>query len=126
MNTDPKATHGLWADLCRDDIEPSQADYTVIGIPYDGGAGSRKGARLAPQRIRFWSQHLTPFTEDRTRLSSIIVHDAGDIQVQFHQPGTGPFAANSSRIKRVFAVSNSAPAPARGRSHAGAARWRLS
>jgi phenylacetate-CoA ligase len=29
---------------------------------------------------------------------------AADIQVRFHRPGDGPFAANSSRIKRVFAL----------------------
>lgn len=29
---------------------------------------------------------------------------AADIQVRFHPPNEGPFAANSSRIKRVFAV----------------------
>jgi phenylacetate-CoA ligase len=36
---------------------------------------------------------------------------AGDFQVKFHQPGTGPFAANSSRIKRVFAVRSQNVAP---------------
>ncbi|HEX8991219.1 MAG TPA: agmatinase [Anaerolineales bacterium] len=79
---DPMATHGLWADLCRDDISAAEADFTVIGIPYDGGASARRGASLAPERLRFWSQHLTPFTEDRTRLGEILIHDAGDIPVQ--------------------------------------------
>ncbi len=82
MSMDPEATHGLWGDLCREDIGAAQADFTVIGIPYDGGASARKGTRLAPERLRFWSHHLTPFTEDRTRLGQVRMHDAGDIQVQ--------------------------------------------
>src|SRR5512135_2704042 len=82
MNMDPQATHGFWADLCRDDLSAHQADFTVIGIPYDGGASARRGANLAPERMRFWSHHLTPFTEDRTPLSGITIRDAGDLHVQ--------------------------------------------
>jgi agmatinase len=79
---DHLATHGLWGDLCRNSISPEQADFTVIGIPYDGGASARKGARFGPERIRFWSQHLTPFSEDRTRLRDIRICDLGDIEVE--------------------------------------------
>jgi arginase family enzyme len=57
--TDPAPMHGLWADLARPDISPAEADFSVIGIPFDGLASARKGAALAPDRIRFWSQHLT-------------------------------------------------------------------
>ncbi|MGZ6316018.1 MAG: agmatinase [Anaerolineales bacterium] len=78
---DPNATHGLWADLYQPELSPEDADFTVIGIPYDGNASARKGARLAPGRIRFWSQHLTPFSEDRTRLGNMRVCDLGDIQI---------------------------------------------
>jgi agmatinase len=79
--TDPAATHGLWADLARPDISPAEADFSVIGIPFDGLASARKGAALAPDRIRFWSQHLTPFSEDRTRLDGLTVCDLGDIPI---------------------------------------------
>ena len=78
---DPRATHGLWADLCRGDLSPAETDFTVIGIPYDGGASARKGARFAPGRMRFWSQHLTPYTEDRTSLRAVRVCDLGDIEI---------------------------------------------
>ena len=78
---DPAVTHGLWADLHRKDLSPEQADVTVLGIPYDGGASARTGARLAPERMRYWSQHLTPFSEDRTPLASIRVCDLGDMRV---------------------------------------------
>jgi arginase family enzyme len=75
-------THGLWADLYRPDLSPSNSDFSVIGIPYDGGASVRKGTREAPARMRFWSHHLTPYTEDRTRLGKMRVCDLGDIEVK--------------------------------------------
>lgn len=78
---DPLATHGLWADLYIRDLSPAEADFTVIGIPYDAGASARRGAQLGPERMRFWSQHLTPFSEDRTRLRGIRICDLGDFEV---------------------------------------------
>jgi len=60
---------------------PLTPDFSVIGIPYDGAASARKGAALAPERIRFWSTHLTPFSEDRTRLKDIRISDLGDIPI---------------------------------------------
>lgn len=78
---DPVATHGLWADLHRPDLSPAEADFSVIGIPFDGLASARKGAAQGPERIRFWSQHATPFSEDRTRLGHLCVADLGDILI---------------------------------------------
>jgi len=79
--TDPASTHGLWGDLHRPEYQPSDSDFTVVGVPYDGAACARPGAALAPGRIRFWSTHLTPFSEDRTRLGGIRICDLGDIPV---------------------------------------------
>jgi len=79
--TDPASTHRLWADLHRPNLSSTDADFSVIGVPYDGAASSRKGAALAPERIRFWSTHLTPFSEDRTRLKDIRIADLGDIPI---------------------------------------------
>jgi len=79
--TDPAPTHGLWADLCRPNLSAADADFSVIGVPYDGAACARKGAALAPERLRFWSTHLTPFSEDRTRLGDIRIADLGDIPI---------------------------------------------
>jgi agmatinase len=78
---DPAPTHGLWADLYRPDYTPADSDFTVIGVPYDGAASARKGTALGPERIRFWSTHLTPFSEDRTRLGEVRISDLGDIAV---------------------------------------------
>jgi len=79
--SDPAATHGLWADLYRPEFQPAQADFTVIGVPYDGAACARKGAAQAPERIRFWSHHLTPYSEDRTRLEQVRICDLGDVEI---------------------------------------------
>lgn len=78
---DPASTHGLWADLHQSNYTPNDSDFTVIGIPYDGAACARQGAALAPERLRFWSTHLTPFSEDRTRLGDIRICDLGDIPI---------------------------------------------
>ena len=83
--SDPAATHGAWGDLARPGALPEQADFSVMGIPYDGGASARKGAAEGPARMRFWSGHLTTFTEDRTRLAHVQVADLGDIEIA--EPG---------------------------------------
>ena len=82
-----EGNHGLWGDLNREDLTPEQTDFSIIGIPFDGLVSSRKGAAKAPERLRFWSRHVTPFSEDRTRLSGMTVCDLGDIQIK--KPETG-------------------------------------
>ena len=83
---DPAGTHGLWADLHRPNLSPAESDFTVIGIPFDGMVCARPGAAKGPERIRFWSQHATPFSEDRTRLGHLRVADLGDIPI--HDPAS--------------------------------------
>jgi len=75
------ATHGLWADLHRPEFSPAESDFSIVGIPFDGLLSARTGAAKAPERIRFWSHHLTPFSEDRTRLKDIRIADLGDIDI---------------------------------------------
>jgi agmatinase len=78
---DPASTHGLWADLSQPNFKPADSDFSIIGVPYDGAACARKGAALGPERIRFWSTHLTPFSEDRIRLGNLRICDLGDIPI---------------------------------------------
>ena len=77
-----EGTHGYWGDLHRPDLTPEQTDFSIIGIPFDGLASARKGAALAPERLRYWSKHLTPFSEDRTRLKDMTICDLGDIEIK--------------------------------------------
>ncbi|HEY2980046.1 MAG TPA: agmatinase [Anaerolineales bacterium] len=80
--SDLKATHGPWADLATSSGPANDADFSILGVPFEGGASARTGAAQGPARLRFWSGHLTPFSEDRTRLSHLRIADLGDIQVQ--------------------------------------------
>lgn len=74
-------THKLWADLHVPDSKPQDTTFTVLGIPFDRAASARQGAAEAPARIRRWTHHLTPITEDRTLLTDLSVCDLGDFQV---------------------------------------------
>jgi agmatinase len=78
-------THGLWADLARD-LPVEQADVAVLGVPYDGSTCYRRGAAFAPDAIRALSHHLTPVTEDKTRLGGLAVVDCGDVDVGMDVP----------------------------------------
>lgn len=80
-----EGTHGLWGDLHHPSISSAEADFTVIGLPFDGLASARRGAALGPDRMRAWSRHLTPFSEDRTRLKGLTVCDLGDLPVEIIQ-----------------------------------------
>src|SRR5258708_12358687 len=66
-----------WAGLAGGSLE--SADVVVVGIPYDGSAVYRKGAALAPQRIRSLSAAMPPVTEDGKLLTGMHVHDMGDV-----------------------------------------------
>ena len=59
-----------------------EADVVLLGVPFDGTACFRPGARFGPQGIRFWSDVLEtysrPFDAD---LEDLKLADAGDLQV---------------------------------------------
>lgn len=79
--SDPAATHGLWGDLAVPELSPEEANFSVLGLPFDGLASARRGASMAPHRLRFWSGHQTPISEGRTRLRGMRVADLGDIEI---------------------------------------------
>lgn len=97
-----EGTHSLWADLHRPGILPAEADFSVIGIPFDGLASARLGAARGPERIRFWSRHLTPFSEDRTRLSGLSICDLGDIQIDDIESGFAHITEIVANIPNVL------------------------
>jgi agmatinase len=66
-----------WAGLAGH--EPESADVVVAGIAYDGSAVYRKGAALAPTRIRSLSAAMPPVTEDGNLLTGLRVSDLGDL-----------------------------------------------
>jgi agmatinase len=66
-----------WGGLAGGSAE--SADVVVAGIAYDGSAVYRKGAALAPQRIRSLSAAMPPVTEDGRLLTGMRVYDLGDL-----------------------------------------------
>jgi agmatinase len=71
----------------------------VAGITYDGSAVYRKGAALAPQRIRSLSAVMPPVTEDGQVLQGLRVHDMGDLD-----PGPSIAEGWQSVAERLSAV----------------------
>jgi agmatinase len=74
-------------------------DVVIAGIPYDGSAVYRKGAALAPDRIRLLSAVMPPVTEDGRLLKGLHVEDLGDL-------GVGPDIESSwmDPMQRLAAV----------------------
>jgi agmatinase len=64
-----------WAGL----VDGESPDIVVAGIAYDGSAVYRKGAALAPERIRRLSAAMPPVTEEGHLLAGLHVHDIGDL-----------------------------------------------
>jgi agmatinase len=64
-----------WAGL----VGGRPSDVVVAGIAYDGSAVYRRGAALAPQRIRQLSAAMPPVTEEGHRLTGLRVEDIGDL-----------------------------------------------
>ena len=64
-----------WAGLAGG----SPPNVVVAGIAYDGSAVYRKGAAVAPERIRRLSAAMPPVTEEGQLLSGLHVQDIGDL-----------------------------------------------
>ena len=60
-------------------VDGDSPDVVVAGIAYDGSAVYRKGAALAPQRIRELSAAMPPVTEEGKLLKGLRVQDIGDL-----------------------------------------------
>ena len=65
-----------WSGLCSDD---PAAEIGILGIPFDNGTSFRKGAALAPAKIREITPHIAPVTEEGHRLAGLRIRDYGDV-----------------------------------------------
>ncbi len=90
-----------WAGLVGG--TPETSDVVVAGITYDGSAVYRKGAALAPQRMRSLSAAIPPVTEDGRLLTGLRVVDIGDLD-----PGPDIEAGWSRVADRLSQVPTSA------------------
>ena len=69
----------LWSGLSSGDVASlTAAEVGVLGIPFDGAVSFRRGAALAPARLRELSLHLSPCAEEGQPLS-LRVRDYGDV-----------------------------------------------
>jgi agmatinase len=64
--------------------EDEGAEVGVLGIPFDGGASYRRGARMAPARLRQLSRRLSPCAEEGQPLQ-LRVRDYGDVTAGWDQ-----------------------------------------
>src|SRR6202049_4562975 len=86
-----------WGGLEGSSVQ--DADVVVAGIPYDGSAVYRKGAALAPQRMRSLSAAVPPVTEDGRLLKGLRMHDLGDLDVGLDiETGWSPVADRLAEI----------------------------
>ena len=65
----------LWSGLVT---ESTDAPVGLLGVPFDNAASYRKGAALAPSRIRSITPHIAPFTEEGSPLTASM-RDYGDV-----------------------------------------------
>ena len=87
-----------WGDLA-DPAGSGRADVTVLGVPYDGGAGFRAGAAEAPARLRAISNSSALVSEegyvvDKSRFH---IRDAGDVPPP-RDGGGGQDASETARV----------------------------
>jgi len=68
----------VWSGLAA---EAGDAEVGILGVPFDGAASYRKGAALAPARIREITPHMAPVTEEGERLAGLRIRDYGDVSV---------------------------------------------
>ncbi len=52
----------------------------MLGVPFDNAVSFRKGAAEAPKRIRAFSHHVAPITEDGLLLKRLAICDYGDVE----------------------------------------------
>lgn len=69
----------LWAGLNRSDLNISQADVVIFGIPYDGSVSFRSGAKDAPDAIRDITYTISPTTEDFKSFACLKIKDTGNV-----------------------------------------------
>lgn len=76
MSTSP-AHRKPWSGLATGNQE---APVAILGIPFDDAASFRKGTALAPARIREFTHHVAPITEEGIILNGLTIYDYGDVE----------------------------------------------
>ena len=74
----------IWAGLNKPGLAIEDADVVLFGIPYDGAAQFRAGARFAPNALRNITFTISPTTEDFEYFGDLNVLDLGDVDCSDH------------------------------------------
>lgn len=68
----------VWSGLV---VETTEAEIGILGVPFDNATSYRKGAALAPAKIREVTPHISPVTEEGQRLAGLRIRDYGDVGI---------------------------------------------
>ncbi len=77
-----------------------EAEYVLLGLPYDAGSSFRPGTRLAPAQIRQMAESLSPCTERGLDLSALPALDLGDLSLGNRAPLV--FEQIKTRVGGIF------------------------
>lgn len=72
---------GSFGGLVYENLELSEADVIILGIPYESALSGKKGASLAPSQIRLISKDMQIMTRDGERIDKMVLNDIGNIPV---------------------------------------------
>lgn len=76
-----------WCGICSE--QPAEAEISLMGIPFDGGASQGKGAALAPDHIRQLAAFFMPCaTDDWKLIRDDLIYDFGDVEVDLNWEAT--------------------------------------
>ncbi|MFQ5888141.1 MAG: agmatinase [Candidatus Hydrothermarchaeales archaeon] len=81
--------------FARRELEIDDADYAIIGIPYDSSQSYRVGSRLAPNAIRETSREIEDYDfEEEKDVLELRICDLGNVDVSY-----GNFEETCSRVE---------------------------
>jgi agmatinase len=90
--------HTIPQTFARRELSIEEAEFAVLGIPYDSSESYRTGSRLAPAAIREASRDLEDYDmEEDFDLRELKICDLGDVEVSF-----GNFEETQKRVTETI------------------------
>jgi agmatinase len=72
------STKNLWGGLNKPHLQFNEADFVIVGLPFDEASSFRKGSAHAPDKLREISYHIPPSTEEGDILQGFNLLDMGN------------------------------------------------
>lgn len=85
MKTKDLIKEPIWCGMNDPDIQESDADVVIFGIPFDGSVSFRNGASDAPSEVRRITYTSPATTEHFEAMFNVKVKDLGDIEGENRQ-----------------------------------------